>query len=207
MSDRARIRLFTAFLIFGLLNNGMLALLKQYRQLTAAVLYVIILSAALDLVPASTPKGIVAFFNIAPSLLAKIGWPFLSRGRIRYGRRVGFCTVVSWLGMIVSRSIPVTKSLLTTVQTVALSTSLSPRLLGISMASLSSGLGELTFLQLTTTLPTPTSAKTALGAWSSGTGLAGIAGAGIWWLLRGFGVKEGLGFSSVRSPISTCVSV
>jgi hypothetical protein len=40
--------------VFGLLNN---------------VLYVIILSAALDLVPATTPKGIVAFFNIFPALL------------------------------------------------------------------------------------------------------------------------------------------
>lgn len=33
------------------------------------VLYVIILSAALDLVPPTTPKGIVAFFNIFPALL------------------------------------------------------------------------------------------------------------------------------------------
>jgi battenin len=30
---------------------------------------VIILSAALDLVPATTPKGIVAFFNIFPALI------------------------------------------------------------------------------------------------------------------------------------------
>lgn len=50
----ARQRLWTSFFCFGLLNN---------------VLYVIILSAALDLVPASTPKGIVAFFNIFPALI------------------------------------------------------------------------------------------------------------------------------------------
>jgi hypothetical protein len=36
-----------------------------------------------------------------------------------------------------------------------------------------------------------------LGAWSSGTGAAGIVGAGLWWLLRGLGVKAGLGISSV----------
>jgi battenin len=83
-------------------------------------------------------------------------------------------------------------------QTIALSSGLYPRLLGISMASLSSGLGELTFLQLTTTLPTASSSSTALGAWASGTGFAGIAGAGIWWILRGLGVKVGLGISSVR---------
>ncbi|WWC63903.1 uncharacterized protein I303_106508 [Kwoniella dejecticola CBS 10117] len=159
-------RLFAAFMIFGLLNN---------------VLYVIILSAALDLVSSSTPKGIVALFNIFPALLTKVVWPIISNGKIQYTRRVGLCTCVSWLG----------------IMTIAFSSSLAPRLLGISMASLSSGLGELTFLQLTTTLPTRSTSKTALGAWSSGTGFAGIAGAGIWWLLRGLGVKGGLGLSSI----------
>lgn len=53
-ATNARRRLFAAFMTFGLLNN---------------VLYVIILSAALDLVPATTPKGIVAFFNIFPALI------------------------------------------------------------------------------------------------------------------------------------------
>lgn len=161
----AKPRLFWAFLIFGLLNN---------------VLYVIILSAALDLVPAETPKGIIAFFNVFPSLMVKVGWPLLSNGTIRYGKRVAFCTTVSWLGIVI----------------IAFSSSVPPRLLGISLASLSSGLGELTFLQLTTTLPSTSASRTALGAWASGTGLAGVAGAGLWWLLRGLGVRGGLGLSS-----------
>ncbi|TXT09063.1 hypothetical protein VHUM_02537 [Vanrija humicola] len=160
-----RRRLFAAFVIFGLLNN---------------VLYVIILSAALDLVPPETPKGIVAFFNIFPALLAKVGWPLVSNGQIRYARRVGFCTAISWLGIV----------------TIAMSPGVNPRLFGISLASFSSGLGELTFLQLTTTLPTRAASRTAIGAWSTGTGAAGIAGAAIWWLLRGLGVKGGLGISS-----------
>ncbi|KAK1922619.1 protein BTN1 [Papiliotrema laurentii] len=163
---RARVRLFAAFLAFGLLNN---------------VLYVIILSAALDLVPASTPKGIVALFNILPALLTKVFWPLISTGHIRYARRVLFCTACSWLGIVI----------------IALSSGLYARLFGISLASLSSGLGELTFLQLTTTLPTSSTSRIALGAWSSGTGAAGIVGAGIWWLLRGLGVKGGLGLSSI----------
>ncbi|WVR08926.1 hypothetical protein IAU60_005985 [Kwoniella sp. DSM 27419] len=164
-SGHAGKRLFASFMIFGLLNN---------------VLYVIILSAALDLVGPSTPKGVVALFNILPALLTKVFWPLLSNGQIRYTRRVGLCTIISWLGIV----------------TIAFSKTLTPRLLGISMASLSSGLGELTFLQFTTTLPTRSASKTALGAWSSGTGFAGIAGAGIWWLLRGLGVRGGLGLSS-----------
>ncbi|KAG6867096.1 hypothetical protein C0993_006867 [Termitomyces sp. T159_Od127] len=66
-------RLGVSFFLFGLINN---------------VLYVIILSAALDLVPPSTPKGIIAFVNIAPALVAKIGWPYLLKGRIRYTKRL-----------------------------------------------------------------------------------------------------------------------
>jgi len=83
----ARQRLWLAFFSFGLLNN---------------VLYVIILSAALDLVPANTPKGIVAFFNIFPALIAKAVWPYVSKGEIRYKKRVYCCTVCSWVGMVVS---------------------------------------------------------------------------------------------------------
>jgi battenin len=83
----ARQRLWGSFFCFGLLNN---------------VLYVIILSAALDLVPASTPKGIVAFFNIFPALIVKGAWPYLSKGEIRYRKRIYWCTACSWVGMIVS---------------------------------------------------------------------------------------------------------
>lgn len=66
------------------------------------VLYVVILSAALDLVPPSTPKGIIAFCNITPSLIAKIGWPYILKGRIRYARRLIGCCALSVVGMIVS---------------------------------------------------------------------------------------------------------
>jgi hypothetical protein len=65
------------------------------------VLYVIILSAALDLVPPSTPKGIIAFCNITPSLLVKLGWPYLLKGRIRYARRIVSCCMLSFIGMLV----------------------------------------------------------------------------------------------------------
>lgn len=68
----------------------------------SVVLYVIILSAALDLVPPSTPKGIIAFCNIAPSLVAKVAWPYLLRGKIQYERRLIGCCTLSFLGMLVS---------------------------------------------------------------------------------------------------------
>ena len=65
------------------------------------VLYVIILSAALDLVPPSTPKGIIAFCNIAPALVAKVAWPYILKGRIHYSRRLIGCCILSFLGMVV----------------------------------------------------------------------------------------------------------
>lgn len=84
---RLLFKLGSSFFLFGLINN---------------VLYVVILSAALDLVPPSTPKGIIAFCNIFPALVAKVGWPYILKGRIRYARRIVGCTIVSVLGMIVS---------------------------------------------------------------------------------------------------------
>ncbi|PBK63260.1 batten's disease protein Cln3 [Armillaria solidipes] len=163
---RALVRLASSFFLFGLINN---------------VLYVIILSAALDLVPPSTPKGIIAFCNIAPALVVKVGWPYVLKGRIRYAKRVIGCCLLSVLGMIV----------------VAFSDALSMRLLGISLASFSSGLGELTFLQLSTTYAPPSIAGHSVGYFASGTGAAGLVGAFLWWELRSLGVRVGVGLSSV----------
>jgi battenin len=109
------------------------------------VLYVIILSAALDLVPASTPKGLIAFCNIAPSFAAKVCWPYFLKGTIRYNRRVVGCCIMSMLGMIVSGGVTVAPQLhirsLTAepLQVVALSGGVGMRLLGIGIASFSSG--------------------------------------------------------------------
>ncbi|KAL5497873.1 BTN1 [Sanghuangporus vaninii] len=159
-------RLGLSFFLFGLINN---------------VLYVIILSAALDLVPPSTPKGIIAFCNIAPALVAKVGWPYLLKGRIRYVRRLLGCWFLSTLGMIV----------------VAAFDTLEMRLLGIGLASFSSGLGELTFLQLSTKYYPSSVGGRSVGYFASGTGAAGLVGAFVWWEMRNLGVRTGVGISSL----------
>lgn len=104
----SRHRLGLSFFLFGLTNN---------------VLYVIILSAAVDLSP-YTPKGLVAFVNIFPALVAKLGAAYVLKGHIHYTRRLITCASISSLGMLV----------------VAFSNSLSPRLVGIALASFSSGM-------------------------------------------------------------------
>lgn len=63
--------------------------------------YVIILTAALELLPPHVPTGLVAFANIAPALLAKGIFPYLLKGEIRYTRRVTFCVLAALTGMLV----------------------------------------------------------------------------------------------------------
>ncbi|CED85043.1 Predicted small molecule transporter involved in cellular pH homeostasis (Batten disease protein in human) [Phaffia rhodozyma] len=159
-------RVITSFFLFGVINN---------------VLYVIILSAALDLVPSTTPKGVVLFFNIFPALLAKVLYPYILTGPVIYSLRVLSCLLLSVTGILLVAFLP----------------SLPLHLLGISLASFSSGLGELTYLQLSTSYKD----KWSLGAFASGTGGAGILGAGLWWLVKGWGVRKGLGSMSVLPVI------
>jgi len=71
------------------------------------------------------------------------------------------------------------------------------RLLGICLASFSSGLGELTFLQLSTTYSPSSVAGHSVGYFASGTGAAGLVGAFLWWEMRSLGVRTGVGLSSV----------
>ncbi|KAG6909736.1 hypothetical protein DXG01_015724 [Tephrocybe rancida] len=149
--------------------------------ITTNVLFVIVLSAAQDLLPPSTPKGIIAFCNITPVLLVKLGWPYLLKGRIRYTQRLIGCCTLSFLGMII----------------VAAFDSLIMRLLGIAFAAFAAGLNEMTFLQLTTTYSSPVAAGRSVIYFASGTGAAGLVGALLWWELRGLGVKLGVGLSSV----------
>lgn len=143
-------------------------------------LYVVILTSALELIPQGVPTGSVALANIGPALIAKAIWPYVLKGRVRYARRVWCCTALSTTGMLVIAFIPV----------------LPVRLLGISMASFSSGLGELTWLQLCTRYG-PLRAGRGVGWFASGTGAAGLFGAAAWWIVRPLGVKTGLSLMSL----------
>ncbi|CAO1615983.1 unnamed protein product [Sympodiomycopsis kandeliae] len=143
-------------------------------------LYVVILTSALELLPKGVPTGLVALANIGPALIAKGIWPYALKGRVRYARRITSCTILSTLGMLIIAFLP----------------SLSARLIGISMASFSSGLGELTFLQLCTRYGTVRAGR-GVGWFASGTGAAGLFGAGAWWIVRPLGVKGGLSIMSL----------
>lgn len=89
-------RLATGFLLLGTTNNA---------------LYVVILTAALELIPQGTPTGVVAFANIAPALIAKAVWPYVLKGRVRYTLRVWSCVGLSLWGILVSRTLSPCSSL------------------------------------------------------------------------------------------------
>ncbi|KAF8429716.1 batten's disease protein Cln3 [Tirmania nivea] len=135
-----------AFWLFGLMNN---------------VLYVIILSAALDLVGPSLPKSLVLLFDVLPSFLTKLLLPYIIH-RVPYHLRIPILVLLSFLGM----------------QFVAYAPTLPWRMFGVVLASIASGAGELSFLGLTHYY-----GQFALASWGSGTGAAGLVGAGMYSLV------------------------
>ncbi|KAM0335041.1 hypothetical protein ACHAQA_000075 [Verticillium albo-atrum] len=159
-----------AFWLLGLINN---------------VLYVIILSAAQDLVGSNVPKGVVLLADVLPSFITKLIAPYFIH-RVPYSLRVLVFIGLSGAGMLLLALTPPSKSV-------------PVKMVGVILASLSSGGGELSFLGLTHYY-----GPMSLAGWGSGTGAAGLVGAGLyvamtdWW---GFGVRNTLLFSACLPAI------
>lgn len=128
------------------------------------VLYVIILSAALDLVGSSFPKGVVLLADVVPSFVTKLVAPYFIH-LVPYPIRVLIFVALSVCGMLIIALTPAHTD----------GGSISSKLAGIVLASLSSGAGELSFLGLTHFY-----GRFSLASWSSGTGAAGLVGAGAY---------------------------
>jgi len=152
------------------------------------VIYVIILSAAQDLV-GNVPKGVVLLADVMPSFLTKLVAPYFIH-RIPYSTRVLTFVLLSSAGMGLVALTPPTQSV-------------SVKLIGVVLASLSSGGGELSFLGLTHYY-----GHMSLAAWGSGTGGAGLIGAGLYVVMTdwvGLTVKTSL-LVSACLPLSMLVS-
>lgn len=147
------------------------------------MLYVVILSAALDLVGPNVPKGIVLVANIFPSFVIKLFAPYFIHA-IPYSIRILLLTAVSSLGMLLVALTPAYDE----------GGTVATKLAGVVIASLSSGAGEMSFLGLTHFY-----GPFSLAAWGSGTGGAGLFGAGAYAAATnslGLGVKQTLLTSS-----------
>jgi len=157
-SKQQNVRVSVAFWLFGLINN---------------VLYVIILSAALDLVGPTIPKSAVLLFDVIPSFFVKLTAPYYIHV-IPYRIRTLIFVGLSTCGMLLIALTP--SSILSGHE------GASPdwkeilfKMAGVVLASLSSGGGELSFLGLTHFY-----GQSSLAAWGSGTGGAGLVGAGAY---------------------------
>lgn len=128
------------------------------------VLYVIILSAALDLVGPNVPKGVVLLADVLPSFLTKLCAPYFIH-KIPYHVRILTFVALSAGGMLIIALTPPLQD----------SATIAIKMIGVMLASLSSGGGELSFLGLTHFY-----GHFALASWGSGTGGAGLIGAGAY---------------------------
>ena len=128
------------------------------------VLYVVILSAAQDLVGSHVPKGVVLLADVLPSFLTKLVAPYFIH-RVPYHVRIVAFVALSSAGMLLIALTPASQSV-------------AVKLVGVVLASFSSGGGELSFLGLTHYY-----GEMSLAAWGSGTGGAGLVGAGLYVLL------------------------
>ncbi|RDA89078.1 hypothetical protein CP532_2211 [Ophiocordyceps camponoti-leonardi (nom. inval.)] len=154
------VRVLIAFWLLGLINN---------------VLYVIVLSAAQDLV-GSLPKGIVLLADVMPSFVVKLVGPYVMHA-VPYRVRIPVFIALASTGMLLVALTPPERSV-------------AVKMAGVVLASLSSGGGELSFLALLHYY-----GQNGLVGWGSGTGAAGLVGAGLYELLTaglGFGVRQAL---------------
>ncbi|XP_018553866.1 LOW QUALITY PROTEIN: battenin-like [Lates calcarifer] len=106
-----------------------------------------------DCNPVSTAAVLLA--DILPTLVIKLFAPFVIH-KLPYGFRVLFCVIMAATSFLL----------------VSLSSAVWISILGVIFASISSGLGELSFLSLTAFF-----SRDVLAGWGSGTGGAGVAGA------------------------------
>nr|POE65994.1 protein btn1 [Quercus suber] len=160
-----KVRIFLAFFLFGCVNN---------------IFFVIILSAALDLVGPNIPKATVLLASIIPGLATKLTVPYFIHA-IPYGLRVCLLVVLSTCGMLVVALSP--------------SDAVTEKVAGIVLANISAGAGEIHFLGLTHYYDSG-----SLAAWGTGTGGAGLIGAGAYSL-----ATTVLGFSAATTLLSSSV--
>lgn len=152
------------------------------------IFYVIILTAALDLVGPSIPKATVLLASIVPGLATKIITPYIIH-LVPYSARTLIFAALSTCGMLAVALSPDTTD----------ARSISSKLAGIVLANISSGAGEVSWLSLTHYY-----GPFSLAAWGSGTGGAGLIGAGAYTLattIIGFSVHATLLSSALLSLV------
>ncbi|KAL8827780.1 MAG: hypothetical protein Q9170_006875 [Blastenia crenularia] len=196
----ADMRVCTAFWLFGMPSHSHYSSYLYFPPLTYRtttglinnVLYVIILSAALDLVGPSVPKSLVLLADVIPSFIMKLVAPYFIHV-VPYSLRVILFAMISSWGMLLIALTPEYTD----------GGTITAKMAGVVLASLSSGAGELSFLGLTHYY-----GSFSLAAWGSGTGGAGLIGAGAYAIATttlGMSVKASL-LASAFLPVVMLLS-
>ncbi|CAJ0933107.1 unnamed protein product, partial [Mesorhabditis belari] len=162
--ERSMLRNILAFWIFGMCNNyGYVIMLSAAEDIIHKKNHDIgDLSTNVTCIPEITSRachgrastGAVLLADILPSLVVKAVIPFFMH-RIPYGFRHFIVVGLQLASYLV----------------VAYATSFEMAILGVGLASFGSGIGETTYLSLSSHFPPST-----IAAWSSGTGGAGVIG-------------------------------
>ncbi|KAJ1646674.1 battenin CLN3 protein, partial [Dispira simplex] len=128
--------------------------------------YAIFLAAAERILAAGggVPAGVVLAANILPSMMINLTAPY-------FIHRIPYSFTRKYIPVIFAESHPETRIGFLLNRMVAWIDNIPLRILGVALCSTGSGLGELTFLMLTSYYQRP-----SVIAWSSGTGGAGLLG-------------------------------
>ncbi|XP_038067190.1 battenin-like isoform X2 [Patiria miniata] len=138
-NKRAKMRNLVAFWLLGLCNNCS---------------FYVMLSAAYDILKGGLPETVVLLADILPQLIVDLAGPWFA-DYIPYDFRVAVCVLTATSSFLLVAFIGVR------VVSVALT--------GVALAGLSTGLGEFTYLSLSSFYD-----KNAVSTWSSGTGASGL---------------------------------
>jgi battenin len=164
---RDRWRVLCGLWLSGLLNNSLFVITNALGKQIAA-----------------GGVALVYLANVAPALLVKgstaLWFPFVS-----YHATVWVCAALMAASVLL---VALASEGSGGAETTAAPASLPVQLLGVSLGSLAGALGECSFLALASASPDAGAGASRLTAWSSGTGMAGVAGyAWVVLLSRGLG--------------------
>ena len=157
----------------------------------------VILTAALDLVGPTVPKAVVLLTTVFPGLGTKILAPTFVH-LIPYSLRIWLLVGLSTMGMLLIALTPGYTDL-KGKGVVALTSVIATKMTGVALSAISSAIGEVTFLGLVHFY-----GPFSLAGWGSGTGAAGLVGAGAYSVATtGWGFSpQGALFASAFLPMA-----
>ena len=153
----------------------------------------VVVTAANDLVGNAAPPSVVLFAYTVPSIIIRMFVPYITFPDVRRlflkrssgSRKLAGEQQTAEVDYVVRLSVCAASSFFG-LQLLAWADNVGIRVLGIAFASLSSNLGDMSFLQLATRYPSMIAST--FGGYAAGSGAAGLIGSAVYTVLTGLGV-------------------